>query len=216
MLNDAVGPTPLTHAVLGLAAAEALRVERPAKMRLRMLAVTCATVPDLDALGFAFGIRYGDLLGHRGLSHSLLFAVLLGTLAAAVGFTGTGPRPRRFPILAVYFVALVASHGLLDAMTNGGLGIAFFSPFDPSRHFLPWRPIVVAPLSIGGLLSERGGRMLASEIAVVWAPALVGLALVVGLRRVREARERLANTVTSHGEEAREDASREAHSDPSP
>ena len=36
-------------------------------------------------------------------------------------------------------------HGLLDAMTDGGLGVAFFSPFDNRRYFLPWTPIRVIP-----------------------------------------------------------------------
>ncbi len=190
-------PTPFTHAIVGLAAAEALGGQRATQMRLRILSVACATMADLDALGFAIGIRYGDLLGHRGLTHSLVFAAVLGPLCAAIGFGSSRPRPRRLVTLAAYFSALAASHGLLDAMTNGGLGIAFFSPFDLSRYFLPWRPIVVAPLSVAGLFTERGGRMLVSEIAIVWLPALLGLALAVGLRRARLAKEQLASAVAA-------------------
>ena len=79
----------------------------------------------------------------------------------------------------VFLVLLVsaASHGLLDAMTNGGLGIAFFSPFSNRRYFLPWRVIEVSPLSIFEIFSWRGLRVLGSEVRYVWIPCVVfGLA----------------------------------------
>jgi inner membrane protein len=47
-----------------------------------------------------------------------------------------------------------ASHGLLDAMTDGGRGVALFWPFTARRYFLPWRPIPVAPIGIGFLSGE--------------------------------------------------------------
>jgi hypothetical protein len=37
-----------------------------------------------------------------------------------------------------------ASHGFFDAMTNGGLGVAFFAPLDSRRYFLTFRPLEVA------------------------------------------------------------------------
>jgi len=40
-------------------------------------------------------------------------------------------------------------------MTKGGLGVAFFSPFDNSRYFLPWRPIRVSPIAIHRFFSAR-------------------------------------------------------------
>jgi inner membrane protein len=74
------------------------------------------------------------------------------------------------------------SHGLLDAMTNGGLGVAFFAPFSNERYFLPWRPILVSPLSIHVFFGSRKGlRVMWSELGWIWLPAalvfLVGLAL---------------------------------------
>ena len=52
---------------------------------------------------------------------------------------------------AVFFYLLLctASHGLLDAMTDGGLGVAFFSPLDTTRYFFSFRPAVVSPIGIG-------------------------------------------------------------------
>ena len=41
-----------------------------------------ARLPDFDVVAFKLGIAYHDAFGHRGFSHSLLFAAILGALAA--------------------------------------------------------------------------------------------------------------------------------------
>ena len=106
----------------------------------------CSGIPDLDVIGFRFGIHYGDFWGHRGFTHSLVFAALLASVVAVVmtstRVTGIG----RFALFVYLFLA-TASHGVLDAITNGGLGVAFFSPFDNTRYFLPWRPVSVSPMA---------------------------------------------------------------------
>jgi hypothetical protein len=37
-----------------------------------------AMLPDLDVIGFALGVRYGDPWGHRGAAHSLLAILEVG------------------------------------------------------------------------------------------------------------------------------------------
>ncbi len=69
-----------------------------------------------------------------------------------------------------FLFACAASHGMLDALTNGGLGVAFFSPFEPRRYFFPWRPIAVSPLSVSRFLAGRGLRILAGELKWVVLP----------------------------------------------
>jgi inner membrane protein len=121
-------PTVMSHAVAGLAIASAFPA---APRRIWLLAAACAVLPDLDVAGFGYGIRYDDLLGHRGLSHSLLFAAALATLLRAAAF------PRQMPGAPHVWTCLLlatASHGVLDALTDGGLGIAFFAPFDDGRY----------------------------------------------------------------------------------
>ncbi len=49
------------------------------------------------------------------------------------------------------FVSMV-SHIFLDALTNGGLGVAVFWTFDSERYFLPWRVIEVSPISVSRFL----------------------------------------------------------------
>ena len=36
-------------------------------------------LPDADVIGFGLGVRYEDPWGHRGATHSLMFALALGT-----------------------------------------------------------------------------------------------------------------------------------------
>ena len=130
----------------------------------------CSVIPDLDVIGFQFGVRYGDFWGHRGFTHSLLFAVLLATLAVLLAFRRTVPGLSRFA-LWIYFFLATASHGLLDAMTNGGLGVAFFSPFNTTRYFLPWRPIRVSPIGVGPFFTHRGLAVIQSELLWTWLPS---------------------------------------------
>ena len=120
-------------------------------------------VPDLDVIGFRFGVRYGDFWGHRGFTHSLLFAALLTSLVVLVGFRQGVPALGRFALWGYLFLA-TASHAFLDAMTDGGLGVAFFSPFNNTRYFLHWRPIRVSPIGITRFFSSRGLEVVESEL----------------------------------------------------
>jgi len=134
-----------------------------------LLGVLCSIVPDLDVIGFLFGIRYADRLGHRGLTHSVFFAISLSALLAFFFFQdGDGSRAA---ILLFLFLSTL-SHPLLDAMTDGGLGVAFFAPFDHKRYFLPWRPIAVPPIGIGAFFSARGWQVMKSELRWIWLPSI--------------------------------------------
>jgi inner membrane protein len=134
-------------------------------------------LPDLDVIAFFFGIPYGDMFGHRGFTHSFFFAALVGAVAAAhVSHQPHHPWHRshlsHLTPLFLWFAALTASHGILDAMTNGGRGIAFFAPFSDERYFFPWRPIQVSPIGVG-FFSARGLLVLASEAGWIWVPSAI-------------------------------------------
>jgi inner membrane protein len=88
--------------------------------------------------------------------------------------------------MSIYFFLATASHGFLDAMTDGGLGVAFFSPLDNHRYFLPFRPIHVSPIGAGRFFTHRGLEVLQSELLWIWLPAAL-LALSVWLMRGRAA-----------------------------
>src|ERR1700693_1948711 len=84
--------------------------------RVWVIGAVCSTLPDIDVVGFRFGIRYGDFWGHRGFTHSLLFASILAALALVVGFPHALSGLNRAGLH--YFVA-AGSHGLLDALDTG-------------------------------------------------------------------------------------------------
>ncbi len=168
-----------THFVVGAALGQAAGPELRRDWRFWTAAVVCSALPDIDVIGFGFGVRYGDLWGHRGMTHSILFALAIGI---AVGIAFGGSWTARIGQSLLFFVISI-SHGLLDAMTNGGLGIAFFSPFDPTRYFFPWRPILVSPIG-AGFFSERGVAVLRSEFTWVWPAAIALSLLLYALRRM--------------------------------
>ena len=176
-------PSIFTHAIAALAMGPAVQARwRP--WRLWVIGAVCAALPDLDVVAFRFGIPYDHMLGHRGLTHSIAFAAVLAVLVVAVCFRRSGHRLA----LWAYVTAATASHGVLDALTDGGRGVAFLAPFSGRRFFFPWRPIEVAPIGVGRFFSERGLAVLASEIVWVWGPALVLAGVLLLWQRGRSAR----------------------------
>jgi inner membrane protein len=143
--------------------------------RVWVVGAACSVIPDIDVIGFPFGIRYGDFWGHRGFTHSLFFAALLVSAVVLLGFRSGLPTMSRTMLWTYLFLA-TASHGVLDAVTDGGLGVAFFSPFSNRRYFLPWRPIRVSPIGIERLFTARGIAVLESEFLGIWIPSAMLIA----------------------------------------
>jgi len=137
--------------------------------------------------GLRYGVPYASLFGHRGFTHSLLFAGIIAVVVAAP-FWDRRKLGESIQTLACVLVATM-SHGILDALTNGGLGVAFFAPFDDTRYFFPVTPIEVSPLRARAFLTVRGRSVLSSEIGWVWCPAIVAT-VVARLVRCRTASPR--------------------------
>ena len=171
----------LGHAV----AAIALGTSWPKSIRsgkFWFLGIVCAVLPDADVLAFALDIPYEHFWGHRGFSHSLLFALLVGALFTLLFYRNHFLSLRGIGYI-VFFFLCTASHSMLDAMTTGGLGVAFFSPWDDTRYFFPWTPIQVSPLGISNFLSNRGSKVLLSELIWIGIPSIVYVGIITYLRR---------------------------------
>ncbi|HLM75265.1 MAG TPA: metal-dependent hydrolase [Polyangiaceae bacterium] len=151
------------HVAVGLAAAR-LFIQRPrsrAELPAAMVAFSALSLlPDADVIAFWLRIPYSAPFGHRGASHSFVAAAAAGLLA------GLAARPLGFGFLraALFSAAVVASHGILDTLTDGGLGIALLWPFSNERFFAPWRPIPVAPIGMA-FFSSWGMRVAAAELS---------------------------------------------------
>ena len=171
------------HAALGATLGKLLLPEKR-QWPYWLAAAACAALPDVDSVGYRPGVPYDSLWGHRGLTHSLLAAAVVpagGVLLARL--TQRAGRPPAARLGLGLFLA-TASHSLLDAMTSGGLGLAFFSPWHLERYFFPFRPIKVSPLSIRGVFGSKGLRVLANE--AVWV-GMSCLLLLLGQRLGRRA-----------------------------
>lgn len=157
------------HVFVGLAAARIAdpRASLPKRLYTAIGLATLSLVPDLDVIAFRFGIPYEAPFGHRGATHSLAFAMILGPLVALAWKRPGHPLRATMAIC----VAVLASHGLLDMLTDGGEGVALFWPFSNERMFFPWQPLRVAPIG-RGMLSWRGLSVLASE-TLCFLPVLV-------------------------------------------
>jgi inner membrane protein len=80
---------------------------------------------------------------------------------------------------------------VLDAFTDGGLGVALLWPWSGERYWAPaaMRVVEVSPISVRRLLSARGMAVLGSELRWIWLPALAVGLILMGLRRARAREE---------------------------
>jgi len=174
------------HVAVAYALGKTFRLSIPAR-RLWSLTVLCCLLPDVDVLGLFWGIPYEHPLGHRGFTHSIVFALLVGLVMPQLASPTITYWTRPYWMAAFYFSLVTMSHGILDAFTNGGLGIAFFAPFDSTRYFFPWRPIAVTPIGISQFFSGYGMGVVLSELFWIGIPVGLWLVLLRVIRKMRAA-----------------------------
>jgi inner membrane protein len=172
-------PTILSHAVAAIALKTAFP-EPAVPRKLFVAGAVCSMLPDLDVIGFALNVPYDHFLGHRGFTHSLVFAALVAAIASVAVLSrripGINPK-----LVFLYLFLATASHGLLDALTSGGLGIAFFAPFNNDRYFFPVHPIRVSPIGVH-FFSSRGVVVFLSELKWIWLPSFLFAAATIAIR----------------------------------
>ncbi len=157
-------PTIFTHAIVPLAIAAAAGRGRISP-KLAIAGAAFAILPDADVIGLPLGIDYADEWGHRGATHSLAFAAMFAAATALIWKEARSWGAWAFLTLAM------ASHGLLDTLTNGGLGAALWWPFDNARIFAPYTPVRVSPIG-ADFFSARGVVTLVSEVKWIWLPCI--------------------------------------------
>ena len=163
-------PTIFSHAIFAVLTGKA-GLKKSVSVWFWFLAAVCAMIPDADVIGFRFGVSYGSMFGHRGFTHSILFAVLFGALIALLVHKILKTKISLIKLL-IFFSLATFSHPVLDMLTDGGLGVALFAPFSSERFFFPFRPVEVSPIG-AGFFSRRGLDVILSEAVWVWFPALL-------------------------------------------
>jgi inner membrane protein len=178
-------PTVFTHIAAPLAARVALG---PRRVPLSMLlaGLIAAVLPDADGLPHLLridtGLAWGSMGSHRGFTHTLAFALLVGLLG-----WWWAPRWNASRLTGYAWMALCClSHPLLDMLTSGGHGIALWWPLSSERLFSPWRPVAVSPMTPAALWSPRGLRVAGTELLFIWLPLMAAASLILVLRRIRK------------------------------
>ena len=171
----------ISHAAAGAALSIAFAPDG-APGRYWPVAIATAVLPDVDSLLYYFRISYYPMLGHRGFFHSLFLGLIVGFLLMLLFFRGQALFSGGWFRYFLIFFLVWTSHGFLDALTNGGRGVAFLSPFSSKRYFLPWTPIQVSPMRIESFFSSRGWSVFKNELVWIWLP---GLMLVSFSRLIR-------------------------------
>jgi inner membrane protein len=147
-----------------------------------------AMLPDVDIFLVALGADDAGALGHRGASHSLPLALVVGLMAAYAAQRIGWPVVRT----AIAATVAVASHALLDLLAHGGRGLPLLWPYTETRFQLPLRILPDAPKIFSDaadettLLSRLGMVNLAIELAVFFP--LIAYALWPRLTTVPVAR----------------------------
>jgi len=154
----------------GMVAYSISKVASKASIRkLIFLAILSSILPDIDILTFNFGVSYEAPLGHRGFTHSILFAIIWTFVITFV----FGRNHKRLYALVIFLSTI--SHGTLDAMTTGGRGVGFFIPIDNTRYFFPLKVIKVSPLRPGDFISDWGFQVILSELKYIFLPCILVL-----------------------------------------
>ena len=158
-------PTVFTHAVLAASAFTLVARGRKGAQLGAVVAGVVSAAPDADVMWWGL-TYYGAPWGHRGMTHSIVAAALLAAVAAFALHKRVAFRGGVWAMFAL-LVATTVSHGVFDAMTDGGHGVGLFLPFDEARYFLPIRPVPVAPISANPL-SRRLWYVLGLEFLLFW------------------------------------------------
>ncbi len=157
------------HAAAAFAISRFGMVQKPV-WPLLVLGIFASILPDADSIGFKFGVPYDSFWGHRGFTHSIVFALLVAIVFTTLFYFRSQPGQKL--LIALYLFLCCISHAILDAMTNGGLGVAFFSPFNNHRYFFGFRPIKVSPISVAEFFKGRGLIVMKSEAVWIGIPTL--------------------------------------------
>jgi len=164
------------HSVVAITLSKTLP-KRYQSFKLTCFGVLLSILPDADVIAFNFGIPYSHILGHRGFTHSIFFGLIISLIVHRLFFHTQSKLDKGALHRSIYLSICCASHGLIDAMTSGGRGIALLFPFSYERIFFSHRPILVSPIGAANFFSEWGLEVIISEAKWILIPCMAFLAL---------------------------------------
>ena len=184
------------HALAGVSVASAIEHggTRENRRRLFALAALLSITPDLDVLIY-IAFRPLGMIPHRGITHTIVFALFVGVFMGIVCRRFLGLTYLRVFLI---FSAVFLSHSLLDYLMGCGPAVPFFWPISEQGFLLPFRlvPTAYYSLSSGGLLSVA---VLPVTLVGMFLEVVIFLPLVLlSQRRSGASRLRLA-TISAFG-----------------
>lgn len=161
-------PTILTHALLPLIGAAAVP-KGYLSTRLIVAGMAVAMLPDADVVGRYFHVPHTHDFGHRGATHTLLFALLVGGLGMLAARSLRTTRAKAF----LFLWLSTLSHALTDMLTEGGKGIMMFWPLEDSRLKFLLHPIEASPVGLTAFETGVIWQVLLSETRWLLIPAVL-------------------------------------------
>jgi inner membrane protein len=173
-------PMTTTHALLPVAMAVAI-AKRPISWRLVIAAAVAAAAPDVDGLfKYIWHQSPSSIYAHRGAAHSLFVALAAGLMA-----TVFHKQLKVTPLVAgLVITAAMASHGLLDMMTDSGQPVAYLWPLSSQRFFADWRPIHSGPVHLRHLVSNGFARLRSDVLQLIIPMFAIAIAVRFGRQRM--------------------------------
>lgn len=120
----------ITHIVLGACVGEVL-MDKKAGRKAMLWGALAQSIPDIDFISGAWLPLTKELIAHRGITHSFLFAMLSSCFFALIASQWHKTEKISFRKWYAFFFMEVLIHVLLDAMNNYGIG--WFEPFSSYR-----------------------------------------------------------------------------------
>ena len=120
----------ITHIVLGATLGEAMAGPK-LKKRAMLFGALAQSLPDIDFVAAFWSDPASDLLAHRGLTHSFLFAALMSPALAWLGKRWNRDANLSFKTWCVFFGTQLLIHIFLDSFNAYGTG--WFEPFSHAR-----------------------------------------------------------------------------------
>jgi len=120
----------LTHIVLGACMGEAFAGHTVGR-KVMLWGILAQSIPDIDFIASLWLDTSDNLLAHRGVTHSILFSILITFLLSIVAERWHRPHNISLARWIAFFGSVILGHIFLDAFNNYGVG--WFEPFSHYR-----------------------------------------------------------------------------------
>lgn len=120
----------ITHIALGACMGEAFAGKTLGKKAM-LWGALAQSIPDIDFIASLWMDTSGNLLAHRGFTHSFLFCVLITPVFALLAERLHRPHDIRLRRWILFFGGVIFIHIFIDAFNNYGVG--WLEPFSHKR-----------------------------------------------------------------------------------